>query len=336
MIARGDTVDILIAFINKKRQKVSVIDPTIEIYTNGTLLSGFPANLTDAGSSNYTYEYTIAPTADLGRYSIIAKGEFGGNDIIVRQFFDVHDLNEQIEDLSMNIQDEFVDLKNKVDDIQEDIGDPSAEGSNLNIKIDFLQDNVGTPALCGESLDNKLDDIKVGLGLSTITGSVKITGTVTDEKGNPIEGVRVIAYDKQDFSPKNTTTTDSTGTYILYLNPGNYVFEFFKECVIITKQVEVEVLSEPPEMILENLELVAKRLVRDKVEDPTTSQPIVSVLVKAILESNYNPDDPNQLVESAAYTDVDGFFELALFPGVYIFEYVKNGYAPLSQKREVF
>ena len=54
-----------------------------------------------------------------------------------------------------------------------------------------------------------------------------ITGTVVDEKGNPVSGAQVEAYNVETGAVFKTTTNDA-GEFTLYVNPGTYMVKISK------------------------------------------------------------------------------------------------------------
>lgn len=95
---------------------------------------------------------------------------------------------------------------------------PEITLSAENISIEALLDKVlANTGLEDSMLDNKLIVIKQSSGIAQL---VKISGTVTDSAGNPIEGVTV-----QVKNSKTGTTTDANGYFSLNVDE-NAVLEF--------------------------------------------------------------------------------------------------------------
>lgn len=55
-----------------------------------------------------------------------------------------------------------------------------------------------------------------------VTLTEKVNGTVTDSDGNPVENATLEAANASTGSTEDSTTTDSTGTYRLWVTPGEY------------------------------------------------------------------------------------------------------------------
>lgn len=82
--------------------------------------------------------------------------------------------------------------------------------------LENLTENVGTP-ISG-------DQLSIGQG----TGEKEVTDSVLDGNGNPIIDVQVCAYHKGDMNTLIAQDyTDPSGKWMLKLNAGDYVLEFY-------------------------------------------------------------------------------------------------------------
>lgn len=81
-----------------------------------------------------------------------------------------------------------------------------------------LTTNVGTP----------IEELSVGRGDMNSPTSKTIEDTIIDNNGNPIIDVQVCVYLKSDLNKLIAQDyTDVRGSWIVYLEPNNYVFEYY-------------------------------------------------------------------------------------------------------------
>ena len=335
----GDTIEIPITFTNPTTlvEPSSVPDATITIFKGNTQIVPDTA-LTQISNGRYIFSYTIPSSAPVGVYTAYITGTVSGNLQTATLSFSVstrlQDIRADIADVKLDIQTDKVDTDAKIASLQADIGDPSVDGTTLHAELQGILADLGNPLSTGQNITEKLDDIRIGIGLTSPSGTVTVTGVAKDSSGIPIVGVRVIAITKPSGVPADTDITDSVGSYILHLNTGAYVFEFVQANTVLKQSLDVTVPPFVTTLTIPNIVLATKRTVTDTITDPN-HLPIPGVLVKAILEANYDINNIDARVESAAFTNAAGSFSLDLFPGHYVFLFVKIGFDALPQRKIV-
>lgn len=331
----GDTLEIPITFTDPNTgQEATVPDANIEIYKGNTpIVTSTPLILISGG--RFTFSYTIPPAAPSGIYTAYVTGTVAGSLQTATISFSVSNRQTQLQDTSnsikIDIQSAKIDLDNQIDDIKEDIGDPSADGTTIHSELQAVLADLGNPLVTGQDITQKLDDIRTILGVGTPVGIVTASGVVLNDHGLPISGVRVVATNTATGNSADTDISSATGTYVLHLNPGSYVLQFIQATTVLKQTASLVVPTGVTTLAVPNVSLAMKRTVTDKVQDPD-KVPIPGVLVKAILSSNYDANAADNKVEAAAFTDTNGDFMIELFPGIYIFEFIKSDYHTMPQE----
>lgn len=79
-----------------------------------------------------------------------------------------------------------------------------------------------------ENITNNIGKADEGLTIGRGNGSIEITDEVLDSRGNPAIDVMVQVFNKKDLNKLIAQDyTDLEGKWKVYLDPGNYQFEFF-------------------------------------------------------------------------------------------------------------
>jgi hypothetical protein len=332
----GDTIEIPVTFtdLTSGVQAPVVPDAMIAIFMGNTQILA-PTAMTQITGGEYYYTYTISPTATLGVYTVYITGTVNSNLQTATFSFSVSNrltnLQTSVNALTLNVQANQVDTDTQFALVGANIGNPIANSTTLYQELQTIITDIGNPIATGQDLTGKLDNIQAALGLGTTLGTVAVTGTVVDNNNLPIAGVRVIAINTSTGSAVDTGVTDSTGTYTMYLNPCNYIFEFVQVTTILQQSISVTVPTLITALTVPPTQLATKRTVTDVVNDPQ-GNPLPGVLVKAIYQANFNANAAENKVEAAAFTDDTGSFMLSLFPGTYIFQFVKFGFDTLPEE----
>lgn len=332
---KGDTIEIPVTFTDPvtEVEASSVPDAKIQIFKGNTQILALTP-LVQISGGKYFYLYTIPVLAASGVYTVYVTGTVGGNLQTATMSFSVTDrltnIQSTADGIKLDIQAAKLDLDSQLASVSGDIGGPSADGTTLHDELKNIISDLGNPLLTGQDITQKLDDIRTTLGLGTPIGSVSVTGNVIDENGSPITGVRVIAINRANGNATDTNITAIDGSYILHLNPGSYVLQFVQTITVLKQTYEISIPTLVTSFTVPNIKLATKRSVSDVVNDPN-GIPLPGVLVKAILQANFNPNAIDNKVEGAAFTDENGKFTLDLFPGVYVFQFVKSGFDALPE-----
>lgn len=338
----GDSIDIPVTFTDSTGAEASgVPDAMIEIYKANTQIVS-PTALTLISGGRFFFPYTIPGIATPGVYTAYITGTVSSVLQTATYTFSVSDrlttlqtssntLQTTTNNIQLDLAAAQLDIDNQLSDLQTDIGDPSVDGTSLHQELKSILDDLGTPLATGQDITEKLDDIRTALGLGTPVGSVAVSGVVIDGNGNPIGNVRVIAVNTATGNASDTNITTNAGLYTVNLNPGTYVFEFIQATTVLQQSLTVIVPPLVSTFTAPTVTLVTKKTITDIVQDPVGT-PIPAVLVKAILQANYNANSADNQVSAAAFTNVTGQFSIDLFPGVYIFQFIKTGFDTLPQQ----
>lgn len=335
----GDTIDIDVTFRDPRTmEEVSgVPDATIEVF-KGNVQVLPPAPMVLISGGRFTYSYDIPALATKGTYTAYVTGTVGPDTQTATVSFAVSDQEVQIQasidDVKVDIQNLQVDLDNQFDELKTDIGDPSTDGTTIYNEIKNVKEEIGPALSTGQNITEKLDDIRIAVGLGTSGGTVVVTGTVKDDNNVALEGIRVIAIDITTNKAFDTTLSNASGVYTINLNPGTYVLEFMKTTSVLRQTANITIPIGVTTFTVPLVRLATKRIVTDIIIDPDQN-PIPGVLVKAILEANYDENDIDNQVEAAAFSDTAGIFTIELFPGNYIFQFVKTGYDTLPTHKTI-
>lgn len=337
---KGDTITIPATFtdLNTGAEASSVPDASIQIFFGNTQIVG-PTPMINISGGKYFFSYAIPGSAQSGVYSVYVSGTVNASLQVATLKFSVTDrltnLQNTANAIQLDIQGAKIDIENKVQDLQDDIGDPTSDGTTIHQELQDIKSDIGDPILTGQNITQKLDDIRTVLGLGVPVGIVAVSGSVTNDNNVALPNVRVVAVDTSTGMATDVAQTGNTGAYTLNLDPGTYIFQFLQAQTILRQTITVTVPTLVTTLTVPTVILTTKRTVTDVVQDPN-QQPIEGVLVKAIFEANYDANAAQNQVEAAAFTDVDGEFTLELFPGLYIFEFIKAGFSTLPQKITVF
>jgi len=282
---KGDTIDIPVTFLDPSNQKeiaAGVSDATVQIFKGNTPILT-PTAMVRVGTtgSRYTYSYTISPTALSGVYAVYVQGTVLGDLQTATMRFSVTDrltnLQDATDSIKLDIQSNKVDIDSQLSDIQTDIGDPSADGTSLHQELKDVKDDLGNPLATGQDITQKLDDLRTVLGLGTPVGSVAVDGLVLDDNGNPAGGVRVVAVDTSTGNASDTAITDATaGTYVINLNPGDYILQFIQAETILKQTLQLNVPTLITSLTAPTVTLATKRVVTDVVQDPEDNVVVVA------------------------------------------------------------
>lgn len=333
---KGETIEIPVTLTNPSTgvEEIGVPDAMIEILKGSTQIVA-PTPLILISGGRFTFSYTIPLSADSGIYTAYITATVAGNPITATLDFSVSDklttLQTSVDNIMLDAAVSKADLDAQLDSIHQDIGDPSSDGTDLHSELKSIIDDLGNPLTTGQDITEKLDDIRTVLGLGTPVGIVTVTGTVFDDNAMPIQGVRVIAVNKATGNASDTDTTNNVGAYELHLNPGEYVLEFVQAQTVLQQTQVLVVPTLITTLTVPAITLATKRTVTDLIQDPNHN-PIPGVLVKAILFANFDFNAADNQVEAAAFTDSNGQFTIQLFPGVYMFQFIKIGFDTLPQK----
>ena len=331
----GDSIDIPVTFTNPttRLEPASVPDAMIQIFkSNVEILPATP--LTQISGGRYLYVYSIPLSAPLGVYTVYITGTVNSILQTATMTFSVSDnlvnLQNTANSIVLDITASQLDMDTKFATVIADIGTPTVDGTNLHAELKTIISDIGNPLLTGQDITQKLDDIRTAIGLTTPIGSCTVSGLVLDENGHPLAGVRVIAINTATGNATNTAITATNGSYSLNLNPGTYVLQFVQATTILNQSTTITIPALTTSFTVPHVILTTKRTVTDLITDEH-GHGIPDVLVKATLQANYNAMDPNNMVVAAAFTNAGGNFSLDLFPGIYVFQFVKTGFDALPE-----
>lgn len=209
-----------------------------------------------------------------------------------------------------------------VDDIQEDIGDPSSDSiyPSLQAKLNVL-----------------IDDLNVG------SGSIKVYGIVKSNlDGTPQNNIRVRLYTQTDRMPVCEDFSNADGYWAVYVDSGNYYFEFAGQSDNVdgfVKQTQlVSVQASPSEQDYGEISLEPTTIDQGSGSETVgwngsswtyglsaitvLNNPEEGVRVRVWLETD--PKDTDHLL-AEDYTDKDGRYTLYLDPEIYILKLYKVG-----------
>lgn len=146
-----------------------------------------------------------------------------------------------------------------------------------------------------------------------------ITGTVTGTNGEPLAGVFVQSYERATGMPMLSTTTDSSGSYSLGLEPGKEFSIGFShpshESEFYNNQTSVETgtpVTTPINSIVPNInaQLIPGPVISGIVKD-NNGHPLTGIYVIAY-DTAYSPN-----IKAMVQTDESGHYAIGLTTGIY-------------------
>lgn len=223
---------------------------------------------------------------------------------------------------------DLASIDEKIDAIQEDIGDPSSDPvyPSLQAKLNVL-----------------VDELDIG------TGSIKVYGVVTSNwDDTPQQNIRVTVYDRVTLLPLVEAWTNADGEWHVFIDPGIYVFEFAGQPDNVDgfrkTNKEVTVDASPSEQNYGTISIEPTQIDEGSGSETVgwngsvwtfgTSPTEVlgevesNVRVRAWLESDPKTTD---YIKAQDYSDIDGRWTLYLDPGTYVIKYFKPRYQPSSE-----